>query len=276
MKKVGVFYDPRMAADGRSFSPSGLKSMRVVKDWLEHKLPIDVMSVIPATGEQLLNAHSPGYVRGIMEGVIDNGHGNNSRAFAEAAVWSVGSIVNASRYALRHGVACSPTSGFHHASYDSNHGYCTFNGLVVAAQAMLDSPYIQRVAIVDFDFHYGDGTDDIIHRVGLGDVLFNVTNRGREILVNREIDRIITELEPDAVIYQAGADQHVEDPLGGIFTDDELIERDRAVFECCNSNGIPIVWCLAGGYRRDENDDITPVLETHRNTMIECVKQFVV
>ena len=75
----------------------------------------------------------------------------------------------------------------------------------------------------------------------------------------------------DLLIYQAGADQHVSDPLGGFLTTAELAERDRIVFSMGKKIGIPVVWNLAGGYQ----NPLEKVLEIHRNTMATCVAEYV-
>jgi acetoin utilization deacetylase AcuC-like enzyme len=75
----------------------------------------------------------------------------------------------------------------------------------------------------------------------------------------------------DLLIYQAGADPHIDDPLGGFLTTAELAERDRIVFSVAREIGIPVVWNLAGGYQQP----LARVLEIHRNTMAACVAAFV-
>lgn len=74
------------------------------------------------------------------------------------------------------------------------------------------------------------------------------------------------------LIYQAGADQHIDDPLGGFLTTEELAERDRTVFSVAKEIGIPLVWNLAGGYQTS----LERVLEIHRNTMVVCMAEYVV
>ena len=67
----------------------------------------------------------------------------------------------------------------------------------------------------------------------------------------------------DVILYQAGADPHVNDPLGGWLTTQQLHERDRLVFEAAAELGIPAAWNLAGGYQTPLNK----VLTIHDNTM---------
>lgn len=94
------------------------------------------------------------------------------------------------------------------------------------------------------------------------------------------IETFLKKSEPDRRImfYQAGADVHVDDPLGpgdhGMY-DCEMRQRDRLIFELCRSHHIPVAWNLAGGYQRDDFGDIPKVLELHRATMEECVRSFV-
>jgi acetoin utilization deacetylase AcuC-like enzyme len=74
----------------------------------------------------------------------------------------------------------------------------------------------------------------------------------------------------DVVLYQAGADPHVDDPLGGWLTTEQLAERDRRVFLTARSIGLPIAWNLAGGYQ----NPLRKVLDIHDNTMRACVEVY--
>jgi IMP dehydrogenase/GMP reductase len=78
----------------------------------------------------------------------------------------------------------------------------------------------------------------------------------------------------DLVLYQAGADPHQNDPLGGWMTTAELRERDALVFETARARGLPLVWNLAGGYQRDAQGGIAPVLEIHRNMALEHLRVY--
>lgn len=82
----------------------------------------------------------------------------------------------------------------------------------------------------------------------------------------------IRDKEYNLVLYQAGADIHIDDPLGGLLTTEQMIFRDELVFRGCARFGIPIVWNLAGGYQRDADGGISQVLALHRNTMYQCIR----
>jgi len=291
MKAIPVFYCPEMSVDSRGYSPSASKPQQVVADWSNSGLAIEIRSFVPSTPNKLAEVHDEGHVRDVLEGRTNNGHGNRIREVSGSCLWTVGSFVATALEAVRNGkVACSPTSGFHHARYDSCSGFCTFNGLIAAACGMISDG--RSVALVDCDAHFGDGTEDIIQRLKLADDISHWTY-GRdipccfafaafELQIRQFIDDFVATTEPGQRIlfYQAGADVHVDDPLGpgadDGMTDEDMRRRDRLVFNTCRDLEIPVVWNLAGGYQRDPRGGISKVLELHRATMEECVRCFTV
>ena len=59
---------------------------------------------------------------------------------------------------MQDGVSAALVSGFHHACADHGEGFCTFNGLVVALDALVAAGEIRTAAVLDMDLHYGNGT----------------------------------------------------------------------------------------------------------------------
>ena len=147
------------------------------------------------------------------------------------------------------------------------------------------------VAIVDCDRHFGDGTQDIIERMNLEHRVPHWTY-GRDVPsgfhwsdFEQQIRQFINDFAEQSapggrvLLYQAGADVHVNDPLGpgptkGM-TNDDMQQRDRLIFTLCRDLKIPVAWNLAGGYQRDQQGGISRVLELHRATMEECIRCFV-
>lgn len=274
-----VFYSPRQSVlQNNSCSPSAGKPEQVVAQWRE-RYPVELVTPEPVTAAQLSLAHDPDYVRDVLECRACNGFGNTSPAVAASLPWTTGSFVSAARHVLTHGgAACSPTSGFHHACWSRGGGFCTFNGLMVAALLVRD--IVDRVGILDCDYHYGNGTDDIIGRLRLDSVghcssghPLSAGLSGRERNPDyflEHLPQILEDLQAGVLFYQAGADAHVDDPLGGWMDAGQLRRRDRIVFEFCHTHGIPVVWNLAGGYQ----DDFQKVLDLHHATMEECLRFF--
>jgi acetoin utilization deacetylase AcuC-like enzyme len=269
-----TFYRPEMVShEAKSFSPSAAKPQQVVDDLLRSGIikKADVMEFKPATREHLYLAHDRDYVDGVLDLDIENGFGNTSADVARSLLYTTGSMIAASEYAVKHNArVLSPTSGFHHAGWDFGGGFCTFNGLIVALVALYRAGLIDSASIIDCDAHYGNGTADIIKRKKLDWIQHHTagahfTDRSEVRDYDPWLRRALKRSEDvSLVIYQAGADPHVDDPLGGILTSSEMFERDMRVHH--ETLGQPMVWNLAGGYQRDVNGSIEPVLKLHRKT----------
>ena len=93
----------------------------------------------------------------------------NTAAVARRAFLSSAGTLLAARLALEHGIACNMAGGSHHAGPEGGSGFCVFNDVAVAAQALLDEGRVARVLVVDCDVHQGDGTARIF--AGRPDVL---------------------------------------------------------------------------------------------------------
>lgn len=272
--RLPVFYRPEMVARPRSYSPSAEKPARVVDDWLALGLPIELIAPEPVSEAELGRAHDPDFVRAVLASKRDNGFGDRSPEVAASLPYTTGAMLSAARWVLeRGGIACAPCSGFHHAGYARAAGYCTFNGLVVTALALLSEERVRRVAILDCDQHHGDGTEELLRRLERRASVHHFS-AGESFHARAQVpaffERLARELDEaaacDLVLYQAGADPHVDDPLGGWLTTDELRLRDELVFDTLAARGVPVVWNLAGGYQREPDGSIPEVLRIHANT----------
>ena len=287
---IPVFFtDAMVARNAGHFSPSAAKPAQVAADWradFDIAPEIDVLDFEPASRTTLALAHDRRYVDGVLDGRLANGFGNRDRDVATALPFTTGSLIAAARHVLvamddaAARIACSPSSGFHHAHHAHGGGFCTFNGLMAAAIALKQGALVERVLILDGDEHYGDGTQDIIETRGV-DWVTHVTHGGRLPGSYRDADSMMALFERHLqdfaaggglVLYQAGADCHVDDPLGGFLTSEQMRERDRLVFTLAARHRVPLVWNLAGGYQRDRRGTIAPVLALHRQTMLECIE----
>ena len=277
----GFFYDERMNVAGlETLSPSAAKPgkfMALMKHHAWGDVTRDTYKVAPATIDDLKLVHDPRYVDGVFKRTLNNGFENNDPRVPDACLFTVGSMVGAVGRAFQSPTypVCSPTSGFHHAGYGWGGGFCTFNGLMVAAAKFLQAHPGKKVGILDCDFHYGDGTDDILKKLPeLAKSVVHHTSgkhfKGDDpqgeameffVWLQESIDDL-NEQGCSVVMYQAGADMHIQDPLGGILDDREMMHRDRLVFRGLRCG---VAWNLAGGYRT-LGDDCAPVLETHRLT----------
>jgi len=208
----------------------------------------------PAFREELVSVHSMDYVDSVLNGTRRNGFGTQDQRTLAHVLAANGAMRTAAELALKNpgDPILAPVSGFHHAGFADGHGYCTFNGLVLAALVALGCPIVGRVLIIDGDGHYGDGTDDVIARLGLGAYIRNVTRMSRTTWFHR-IDAALRDGPWNLILYQAGADAHENDPYGvGYLTDNDWRDRDEMVFLTAMTTRTPIVWNLAGGYNGAE------------------------
>jgi len=274
--KIPVFYSIHLVAKVESFSPSAGKPAILAQELRSTMLPI---RLVPPHQVELLDlerVHQPAYVKSIMDGHLANGFGNKDLAVARSLLFTNGAMLDAAREATPNLPAVALVSGFHHAGWSTNHGFCTFNGLMVAAAALFAEHRAERIAIVDCDAHVGDGTEDILRRVpGLAPRIHHAifgNSRGCSYLA--DIDKLgdqLASFRPDLILYQAGADPHVDDPLGGVLTSAQLRQRDLRVFQIAKGLGTPLAWNLAGGYQRGGRTGIDPVIAIHMATFEEAI-----
>jgi acetoin utilization deacetylase AcuC-like enzyme len=258
-------------------SPSAGKPAAVVASWQALGLPIRVTAPKPVTIDDFTLAHELRFVEDVLSGRRDNGFGNRSMEVAAALPWTTGSMLSAARHAVeKGGVAAAPCSGFHHAGYDHPAGFCTFNGLMVTALKLKAEGRIARIGILDCDEHFGDGTEELIDRHRASSWIVHVT-AGQA--YPRQAGKFLAALpglvrnfrDCDLLLYQAGADPHIDDPLGGFLDNEQLGQRDAIVFAEARALGLPVAWNLAGGYQTP----LRRVLDIHDRTMVECVRVYI-
>lgn len=215
---------------------------------------------------------------GVLSGRIANGFGTHGLDVAATLGYTSGAMLAAARAALENGlVAVAPCSGFHHAGYRNAGGFCTFNGLMVTAQTLKSEGRAGRVGILDFDEHKADGTEAIVLELGLSYINHFSAGEYYHSSVQADaflclIPKLIEDMaDCDVILHQAGADPHIDDPLGGWLTNEQLAHRDQLVFEHARRCNVPIAWNLAGGYQTP----LRRVLDIHDNTMRECSRVFI-
>lgn len=282
--KIPVFFNEKMVANVILSSPSPRKPLEVIKEWQnKYSKNMEIIDFPPLTREDFYLAHDKTHVDKILDLKKKNGFSTTHKLIADSLYYTSASFYHAAKKALESKIAVSPTSGFHHAGFEQAWGYCTFNGLLVSAMKMLNEGSVKKIGILDYDYHQGDGSEDIIHRFNLYDKIIHITGKTS---YSREKDMFFEEMpfmleslkDADIIFYQAGADQHIDDPLGGFLNSEEMRRRDNLVLNFAKENNIPIVWNLAGGYQEEihgEYRSIQKVLDIHNATFEETIKVFV-
>jgi acetoin utilization deacetylase AcuC-like enzyme len=274
---IAVYYSEAMVAESHGFSPSAGKPKAVVASWRAKGFAVEILAPEPASRADFYRAHDSIYVDSVLDLTSENGFANRSASVANSLPYTSGAMLSAAKAAIANGsVAAAPCSGFHHAGFDFGGGFCTFNGLMVAATALHARGLADRVGILDFDQHYGDGTEDIRCKLKL-DWIKHITagktyRRPSQALkfLSCIPDMVWEMRDCDVILYQAGADPHVDDPLGGWLTTAQLAARDQIVFSSAKAIGVPVAWNLAGGYQTP----LSRVIAIHDNTMAACTSVY--
>ena len=104
----------------------------------------------PASDEDVLLVHTPGHLEFVK----------NMPRIYELAILAAGATIKASRIAFNEPAFALIRPPGHHASPNSSWGFCYFNNIAISVRKLIAEGKIDRAVIVDFDLHFGDGTDN--------------------------------------------------------------------------------------------------------------------
>jgi len=244
----------------------------------------------PASDAQLLAVHDGNYLRSVADLCRRGGGPLDADTVASPASYDVarlaaGAACDATRRVLAGEEAtalCLVRPPGHHALADRAMGFCLLGNVAVAAKLAVDEFQLDRVLVVDWDVHHGNGTQDLfyddprvgffsIHRwpfwpgtgaadeTGHGDglgatrnlpVTFGTPRRDYLTRFTDELTAFASRLKPQLVLVSAGFDSHAADPIGslGLETEDfaELTSVVRAIAD--DQAAGRVVSVLEGGY----------------------------
>ncbi|MFW9616537.1 histone deacetylase family protein [Aquabacterium sp.] len=261
---------------------AAINDMLLTKGLLDYMVPYDAPL---ATEEQLSRAHSALYVQELIASAPKEGYHQLDPDTAmnpftlPAALRAAGAAVMATDLVIQGEAAsafCCVRPPGHHAERAATMGFCFFNNVAVGIRHALDVHGLQRVALIDFDVHHGNGSEDIfrgdervlmcsIFEKGLypfngeeavGPNMVNVglpTRSGSEAFreaVTTQWIPALDQFRPELIYISAGFDAHREDDMGNL----GLVEADYAwvtqqlmavAWRHCKGR---VVSCLEGGY----------------------------
>lgn len=282
LRTLKVFYSEDMVSDARAVvSPSDRKPKVVSEALQATRWPIELVAPEPTAISDVCRVHDPAFVDDVLMLRRPNGFGSLSESVARSVLYTCGACYGSALVALGEGISASLTSGFHHAGPRAVRGFCTFNGLMVTAAQLLAEARLSRVAIIDCDYHYGNGTQAIIDAGALADrvlhVSFGETFRTPAqapdyLAAVAALRARFEQFRPELILYQAGADPHIDDPLGGLLTTEQMRARDRTLLGIARDLTIPLTWNLAGGYQVERDGSIPQVVKLHLNTFEEALR----
>lgn len=295
-----------LAHDPGPRHPEAPDRLRAIRKRLKKKHGVEYVDADPVDIDVMDGVHEREYLESIKEFCLDGGGSWDPDTSAVKETWD----------AIRHsvGLACWTAEAAlegdngrktpfslgrppgHHAVFDNAMGFCFVNNAAVASQYALERHDIDRVAIVDYDVHHGNGTQDIfydrddvffvsLHEQGLypgtgeidetgegaGDgATMNIplpagtADEGYLAAVDGPITAALETVDPDLLLVSAGFDAHRHDPISRIRLSTEayalLTDRLRSLADTTDA---ALAFILEGGYGLDVlADSVAMVHET--------------
>jgi len=253
----------------------------------------------------LINTHSSEYIDLVSKSFPENGlaflDGDTvvSPGSKDATKDAVGSIITAIDGVQNKdfkNAFCAVRPPGHHAEKDKAMGFCIYNNVAVGANYLIEKYKYNRVAIIDFDVHHGNGTQDIFYNnekvlyisthqypyypgsgseneKGKFNNVFNIpleagTTAEEYLNAYEHVLKKLKEFKPEFLLFSAGFDAHINDPLAQLRLNAEdfyqLTKRTLDVLKSfCNGNVVSI---LEGGYDLKALQDST---QRHVDALIE-------
>lgn len=291
--KTSIYTHKAGLAHDTGFShPERVERLKTVYELLEEEPFCDwpLVSADAASEDQIMLAHPYHYVERIKDSIPDKGHKSIdddtivSPGSWDAALHAAGAVCSAVDdviYGKTERAFCAMRPPGHHAEPAHSMGFCMFNNIFIGARHAQEEHGIDKIAIVDFDVHHGNGTDTMTRHHD-GSILFISTHQyplwpmtGLEIdndenvmnftlppesgsdkfrdLYNRKVFPALEQFEPDLLMISAGFDAHRLDPLAQLNL--EVDDFDWVTRELCamadRHCGGRVVSVLEGGYNLD-------------------------
>ncbi|MEX2171240.1 MAG: histone deacetylase [Pirellulales bacterium] len=288
-----LYYDPRLLGHGAADHPERPRRLSHLIAHLEQTGLAEQChrpTWQPASLDRLARVHDPAYLSAIAalagrgggqadpDTVVTAKSFDVARLAAGAACDAVERVVAGDdRAAL-----CLVRPPGHHALADRAMGFCLVSNVAIAARLAVDELGLDRVLIVDWDVHHGNGTQDIMYadpRIGFfsihrspfypGTGAADETGRGEGLGMTlnlpvafgtsrdqylasfrRELEKFADHVRPQLILISAGFDSHREDPIGSLGLETEDFQTLTAIVQdiAATHAGGRIVSVLEGGY----------------------------
>lgn len=300
--KLTFLTDPEMLQHKTGLGhPERPIRLKTILNWLDKTPNIDKSNVSIIKDENLNKLLEKVHERQLLKAVENSQYSRNTyfdadsiaseKTYNSALIAAGLAATSAIKSTWKHSYFATVRPPGHHATPSRAMGFCFYNNIAIATQSYLNQH--KKVAIIDFDFHYGNGTADIFYlnpdvlylsthadpttnypNQGFIDEIGEKDGQGFNIPIplsfgagDKEVANaienlafpIIDDFNPDIIAVSAGFDAYVNDPVGGGYlqiTPNGFKQIGSLLFNFARSKKIPIFHTLEGGY----NVEMLPVL----------------
>ena len=235
----------------------------------------------------LINTHSSEYIKQVQQSFPESGFNfldgdtvvsPGSKDATKDAVGSIITAIDGVHNKEFKNAFCAVRPPGHHAEKEKAMGFCIYNNVAVGANYLIEKYKYNKVAIIDFDVHHGNGTQNIFYdnkkvlyisthqypyypgsgsekEKGKFNNIFNIpldagTSANEYLNAYEQVLKKLKEFKPEFLLFSAGFDAHIDDPLAqlGLNSEDfyNITKRTLEISKSfCNGNVISI---LEGGY----------------------------
>ncbi|MFH0889129.1 MAG: histone deacetylase [Planctomycetota bacterium] len=311
-----VYSDIYLEHDTGTHPENAERLRRTIQHLKKSNLWNKLTCLIPraATNEEIAYIHSPSYIKSVESvakqggGYLDGDTPVSEKSY-QSALYATGGVLTAvdkviNTSAGRSNALCLVRPPGHHSLPNQGMGFCLFNNVAIAARYAQKKHHLKKIAIIDWDLHHGNGTQDAfydddsvlfcsLHRYpyypGSGSEIENGSGKGKGFTVNiplpsnisnkeyldkfsKLLDKIVKPFKPDFIFISAGFDTYKNDPLGGLELEiEDYASLTRIVTavadECCLGR---VVSTLEGGY---DLQGLPLCIESHLSALVTASEQ---
>jgi len=296
MKNLAVIYSEEHVKHSPPFShPERPERVSSVYNFLKDKnffSNVDLINPVGATKEDILRVHTYDHYEFVNQSIIKgknllDGDTYIVKDSLTAALLSAGGVIKAVDLVLGNSyksVFSLMRPPGHHAESKKPMGFCIFNNISIAARYVQDKYNLERIAIIDWDVHHGNGTQEIFYNSskvffislhqypfypGTGSENESGNGEGEGFTLNfplpagtsgesyfrifkENIIKALINYNSQLLFISAGFDAHKYDPLANMkLTEDDFADMTKVIKDFADKKNIKIISVLEGGYNLD-------------------------